>query len=108
MASDDGYKDWRFTFKEIHKYLLQGVFPSSFSKSDKQALRKRVKFFALKAGRRKHLKSSQVGIMSGWGALGSQIGGLGERCKLLWQVWGGAPEAVVMTCINESKCQTTL
>ena len=48
MASDDGYKDGWFTFKEIHKYLLQGVYPSSFSKSDKQALRKRAKFFAVK------------------------------------------------------------
>ena len=38
MASDDGYKEGRFIFKEIHKYLLQGVYPSSFSKSDKQAL----------------------------------------------------------------------
>ena len=37
MASDDGYNNGRFTFKEIHKYLLQGVYPSSFSKSDKQA-----------------------------------------------------------------------
>ena len=34
-------------FKEIHKYLLQGVYPSSFSKSDKQALRKRAKFFGV-------------------------------------------------------------
>ena len=25
MASDNGYKDGRFTFKEIHKYLVQGV-----------------------------------------------------------------------------------
>ena len=48
MASDDGYKDGRFTFKEIHKYLVQGVYPSSFSKSDKQALRKRAKFFTVK------------------------------------------------------------
>ena len=48
MASDDGYKDGRFTFKEIHKYLVQGVYPSSFSKSDKQALRKRAKFFIVK------------------------------------------------------------
>ena len=47
MASDDGYKDGRFTFKEVHKYLLQGVYPSSFSKSDKQTLRKRATFFAV-------------------------------------------------------------
>ena len=45
MASDDGNKDGRFSLKEIHQYLLQGVYPSSFSKSDKQALRKRAKFF---------------------------------------------------------------
>ena len=25
MASDNGYKEGRFTFKEIHKYLVQGV-----------------------------------------------------------------------------------
>ena len=49
MASDDGYKDGWFTFKEIHKYLVQGVYPSSFSKSDKQALRKRAKFFAARS-----------------------------------------------------------
>ena len=48
MASDDGYKDGWFTFKEIHKYLVQGMYPSSFSKSDKQALRKRAKFFTVK------------------------------------------------------------
>ena len=48
MASDDGYKDGRFNFKEIHKYLVQGVYPSSFSKSDKQALRKKAKFFTVK------------------------------------------------------------
>ena len=32
----------------LKKHLLQGVYPSSFSKSDKQALRKRAKFFAVK------------------------------------------------------------
>ena len=46
MASDKGKKDGRFSFEEIHQYLLQGVYPSTFSKSDKQALRKRAKFFA--------------------------------------------------------------
>ena len=46
-ASDDGNKDGRFTFNEIHQYLLQAVYPSSFSKSDKQALRKRAKFFSV-------------------------------------------------------------
>ena len=54
MVSDDGYKDAQFTFKEIHKYLVQGVYPSSFSKSDKQALRKRAKFFAVKGAELYH------------------------------------------------------
>ena len=48
MASDEEKKDGRFSFEEIHQYLLQGVYPSTFSKSDKQALRKRAKFFAVK------------------------------------------------------------
>ena len=50
-------------------------------------------YFGTSQARRKHLKSGQAGIMSGWGAIGSQLGGLGERCKLPWRVWGGAPEA---------------
>ena len=49
MASDDGYKGGWFTFRErIDKYFLQGEYPSSFSKSDKQALRKRAKFSLVK------------------------------------------------------------
>ena len=57
MASDDGNKDGRFSLKEIHQYLLQGVYPSSFSKSDKQALRKNVNGADLYyTGRGKNLK----------------------------------------------------
>ena len=32
----------------IHQYLLQDMYPSTFSKSDKQALRKMAKFFTVK------------------------------------------------------------
>ena len=35
----------RFTFSQIHQYLQYGTYPSDFQKSDKQALRKRSKFF---------------------------------------------------------------
>ena len=35
----------RFTFSQIHQYLQYGTYPSDFHKSDKQALRKRSKFF---------------------------------------------------------------
>ena len=49
MASDKGKKDGRFSFEEIHQYLLQGMYPSTFSKSDKQALRKRPNFSPEKA-----------------------------------------------------------
>ena len=49
MASDDGYKGGWFTFRErIDKYFLQREYPSSFSKSDKQELRKRAKFSLVK------------------------------------------------------------
>ena len=63
MASDDGYIDGQFTFKEIHKSFLQGVYPSSFSKSDKQALRKRAKFFAVKGADRSYSTRVEVRIV---------------------------------------------
>ena len=40
----------RFTFSQIHKYLQFGTYPSDFQKSDKQALRKRSKFFKSSGG----------------------------------------------------------
>ena len=41
-------KDGRFSFSEIHRYLSAGIYPDDFSKPDKQALRKRAKFFRAK------------------------------------------------------------
>ena len=35
----------RFIFNQIHQYLQYGTYPSDLQKSDKQALRKRSKFF---------------------------------------------------------------
>ena len=35
----------RFAFSQIHQYLQFGTYPSDSQKSDKQALRKRSKFF---------------------------------------------------------------
>ena len=35
----------RFTFSQIHQYLQYGTYPRHFQMSDKQALRKRSKFF---------------------------------------------------------------
>ena len=35
----------RFTFSQIHQYLQYGTYPDNFQKSDKQALRKKSKFF---------------------------------------------------------------
>ena len=35
----------RFTFDQIHQYLQFRTYPSHFLKSDKQALRKRCKYF---------------------------------------------------------------
>ena len=37
--------DVRFSFNEIYTYLNTGRYPTSFTKADKQALRKRSKFF---------------------------------------------------------------
>ena len=38
----------RFSYQEIFTYLREGKYPEDFEKKDKQALRKRVKFFAVK------------------------------------------------------------
>ena len=40
----------RFTFSQIHKYLLHGIYPNLFDKSDKQALTKRSKYFQIADG----------------------------------------------------------
>ena len=40
----------RFTFSQIHQYLQFGTYPSHFQKSDKQALRKRSKYFKTSDG----------------------------------------------------------
>ena len=39
-------QDGRFSFGEIHEYVVRGVYPEGFTKENKQALRKRSKFFA--------------------------------------------------------------
>ena len=38
-------QDGRFSFGEIHEYVVRGVYPEGFTKENKQALRKRSKFF---------------------------------------------------------------
>ena len=38
-------KDIGFSYSEIYRYLSLGVYPDDYSKPDKQALRKRAKFF---------------------------------------------------------------
>ena len=38
----------RFSFGEIHEYFVKRVYPEGFSKENKQALRKRSKFFAVR------------------------------------------------------------
>ena len=38
----------RFTYGEILAYLTEGRYPDSYLKADKQALRKRAKFFLVK------------------------------------------------------------
>ena len=38
-------QDGRFSFGEIHEYVVRGVYPEGFTKEIKQALRKRSKFF---------------------------------------------------------------
>ena len=37
----------RFTYGQLFDYISQGVYPESFLKEDKQALRKRAKFFTI-------------------------------------------------------------
>ena len=39
-------QDGRFSFGEIHEYVVRGVYPEGFTKDNKQALRKRSKFFS--------------------------------------------------------------
>ena len=41
-------QDGRFSFTEIYHYIKEGKHLNSFSKPDKQALRKRAKFFIIK------------------------------------------------------------
>ena len=38
-------QDGRFSFGEIHEYVVRGVYPEGFTKENKQAIRKRSKFF---------------------------------------------------------------
>ena len=38
-------QDGRFSFGEIHEYVVRGVYLEGFTKENKQALRKRSKFF---------------------------------------------------------------
>ena len=38
----------RFTCNVIHRYLRDGLYPEGYIKTDKQALRKRAKFFKTK------------------------------------------------------------
>ena len=38
----------RFSYEEIFAYLTEGSYPESFMKADKQALRKRAKYFLVK------------------------------------------------------------
>ena len=40
--------DGRFTFTQIFEYVRHGKYPEGYSKSDKQALRKRSKYFVVK------------------------------------------------------------
>ena len=42
---NDTLEQGRFTFSIIHQYLRSGCYPHGYTKSDKQALRKRAKFF---------------------------------------------------------------
>lgn len=45
---EEEQQDGRFSFAEIYAYIKDGRYPSSFTKADKQALRKRAKFFTVK------------------------------------------------------------
>ena len=47
-SSPSDYSSGRFSYQEIFTYLKEGEYPEDFEKKDKQALRKRVKFFAVK------------------------------------------------------------
>ena len=40
----------RFAFKEIHDYISKNEYPSSFSKEDKRALKRRAKCFQCQDG----------------------------------------------------------
>lgn len=44
----DFQKDRHFSYSETHHYLSSGIYPDDCSKPDKQALRKRAKFFQVK------------------------------------------------------------
>ena len=44
----DNQKDGRFRYRDIHRYLSSGIYPDGYGKPDKQALRKRAKFFRAK------------------------------------------------------------
>ena len=51
METEIECTDGRFGFSDIHNYLRCGTYPHSFNKPDKQALRKRSKFFLQKGDR---------------------------------------------------------
>ena len=54
----------RFTFSQIHQYLQYGTYPSDFHKSDKQALRKRSKFFKSADGNLYYVGGGKRGIVA--------------------------------------------
>ena len=45
---EEEQQNGRFSFAEIYAYVRDGRYPSNFTKVDKQALRKRAKFFIVK------------------------------------------------------------
>lgn len=46
--SKDNQQDGRFAFADIYTYIKDGTYPIDFDKPDKQALRKRAKYFIAK------------------------------------------------------------
>ena len=54
--------EMRFTFSLIHQYLQYGTYPSDFQKPDKQALRKRSKFFKSSDGNLYYVGGGKLAI----------------------------------------------
>ena len=56
----------RFSYQEIFNYLREGSYTEGFEKSDKQALRKRAKFFTVKDAHLNYVGGKQLhGKMEG-------------------------------------------